>query len=76
MGQHRPVGTGDFAALKRLLPKLAYRLERFRLVEPVDRRAMTAIEDLVQNLAALALATGRATPVACTSCSLAVAASA
>jgi hypothetical protein len=48
--QRCPISAGNIAALHCLLPRRAHLLRSFRLVEPIDRDAVPAIERLVQQL--------------------------
>jgi hypothetical protein len=48
VAQRCPIGAGNLTALHRLLPRCAHLLRSFRLVEPIDRDAVPAIERLVQ----------------------------
>ena len=58
MGQRRPVGAGDVAAFRRLLPQMANVAGAAGAFELADRQTMTAIEGLVQQLGALLVFTG------------------
>ena len=56
--QHRPIGTGDLGALQGALPERADLVGIPRLAQPIDGRAMSAIEGLLQQLGCVPLLPG------------------
>ena len=63
MAQHRPIGTGDVAALHRVVPHYAQRGLVLRLCELLDRRLVPPVERLLDQLAATVRPSGKRYPL-------------